>query len=399
MIPCLEPSNQQEAYDMPKYAFELSEKLQTPILFRLTTRLSHSRADVELADAADAQNGMHLPENPRRFILLPAIAKKNYQHHCEKQADFLRLSNESPWNRYQDAPDHKLGIITSSIAYNYVQEAYHGKCPHPILKISQYPLPDKKLARLMKECDKILVVEEGMPLIENLLLGPLGNEKILGRLSGALPRTGELNPRLVAIACGLPTQDLLPASELMMIRPPRLCKGCPHINSYDALNKAKEQFPGCKVFGDIGCYTLGALPPFNAISTCVDMGASISMAKGASDAGIRPAVAVIGDSTFTQSGMTGVLDAVWENSPITILIVDNYTTGMTGGQDSLGTGKLEDICEGLGVPADHIKIITPVPADHAENVAIIAKEIGWEGISVIISRRECMQTLRKKKKK
>jgi len=384
---------------MPQYAFELSEKLQTPILFRLTTRLSHSRADVELAGTANVQNDMHLPENPSRFILLPAIAKKNYQRHCEKQAEFLRLSNESPWNRYEDGPDHKLGILTSSIAYNYVQEAYNGKCPHPVLKISHYPLPDKKLARLMQECDKILVVEEGMPFIETQLLGPLGNAKILGRLSGALPRTGELNPRFLAIACGLPTPDLLSASELMKIRPPRLCKGCPHINSYEALNEAKKQFPDCKVFGDIGCYTLGALPPFNAISTCVDMGASISMAKGAADAGLYPAVAVIGDSTFTHSGMTGVLDAVWENSPITIIIVDNYTTGMTGGQDSLGTGKLEDICKGLGVPADHIKIITPVPANHTENSAVIAKEMAWKGLSVIISRRECIQTLRKKKKK
>ena len=150
---------------------------------------------------------------------------------------------------------------------------------------------------------------------------------------------------------------------------------------------------------DIGCYTLGALPPYNAISSCVDMGASISMAKGAADAGMRPAVAVIGDSTFTHSGMTPLLDAVWEQSPIKVLILDNGTTGMTGGQDSPATGRLVEIVTGLGVPPEHVRVIEPLPNRHEENVAILREEIlEYEGLSVIIAERECIQTRRRSPK-
>jgi indolepyruvate ferredoxin oxidoreductase alpha subunit len=181
------------------------------------------------------------------------------------------------------------------------------------------------------------------------------------------------------------------------MRPPRLCDGCPHVSTYNALKEAISKFEDPRVFGDIGCYTLGALPPFQAISSCVDMGASITMAKGAADAGIHPSVAVIGDSTFTHSGMTGILDAVWENANITVMILDNGTTGMTGGQTSIGAGRLETICIGLGVNPDHVKVITPLPQKHAENVETIAAELKYEGLSVIVSRRECIQTLRRKK--
>ena len=151
-----------------------------------------------------------------------------------------------------------------------------------------------------------------------------------------------------------------------------------------------------KIFGDIGCYTLGALPPYNAITSCVDMGASITLAKGAADAGMKHPVAVIGDSTFTHSGMTGLLDAIWENSPLTVVILDNLTVGMTGGQESAAQGRLEDIVAGLGVPREHIRVITPLPARHKENLALFQEELRHPGISVVIARRECIQTLRRK---
>ena len=396
MVPCLEPSSQQEAYDMAAYAFELSEKHETPVLIRLTTRLSHSRANVTCGEYKAAAV-VEEKAGDRRFVLLPAIAKKNYERLVAKQPALLEESENSPFNKYFDAPVTTLGIIATGIAYNYVMEAFHGNCPYPLLKISQYPLPVKQLSRLFEVCDKVLVVEEGMPFVEQALRGPLGNDRVLGKLTGELPRTGELTPLDIINYFKLPHPDFFPASEFVKPRPPRLCDGCPHASTYEALNQALEAFPTARVFGDIGCYTLGALPPYNAINSCVDMGASISMAKGAADAGVTPAVAIIGDSTFTHSGMTGILDAVWENSNLTVMILDNGTTGMTGGQNSIGAGRMEDICAGLGVSKDHIKIIVPLPKNKDENVAVIREELAFKGLSVIVSRRECIQTLRRKK--
>ena len=168
--------------------------------------------------------------------------------------------------------------------------------------------------------------------------------------------------------------------------------GCGHRDVYAALNKVAEEYPDHRIFGDIGCYTLGALPPFKALSSCVDMGASITMAKGAADAGLFPAIAVIGDSTFTHSGMTGLLDAVNDKSNITVIISDNLTTGMTGGQDSAGTNKFEAICIGLGVEPEHVRVVVPLPKNMEEITRTIREEIEYNGVSVIIPRRECIQT-------
>lgn len=396
MIPVMEPSTQQEAYDLPAYAFELSEKYQTPVLVRFTTRLSHSRADVELAGSARPQNEIHFPENPRKFVLLPAIAKANYNALLAKQDAFRQESEDSPFNAYQDGPDKSLGILACGIGYNYLMEAYQGKCPHPVLKLSQYPLPRKKIRRLLDECEKVLVVEEGMPVVEDILRGLFGDPRILGRLTGALPRTGELSTRAIQLACGLPAPVLREPSPLLRQRPPRLCDGCPHADTYRALTEAAQKVGDSRIFGDIGCYTLGALPPYNAITSCVDMGASITLAKGAADNGMKHAVAVIGDSTFTHSGMTGLLDAIWENTPITVVILDNLTVGMTGGQDSAALGRLEELVKGLGVAPEHVRVIIPLPAKHQENEALLEEELKYPGVSVVIARRECIQTLRRK---
>ena len=399
MVPCLEPANQQEAYDMAGYGFGLSEAWEVPVLLRLTTRLAHSRADVRPVPGR-APNPAALPPQRRRFILLPNIARANYDRLVARQAEFAAASDSSPFNRLLPGRDTRLGIIACGIAFNYLMEAFGSEaaCPYPVLKLSQYPLPKRLLGDLMARCERVLLLEEGAPFIEQMLHGPLGPvENVRGRLTGDLPRTGELNPAVVAAALGLPSRPPPPPSPLLRQRPPRLCDGCPHIYSYKALLEVVAEMGPGRVFGDIGCYTLGALPPFEAIDSCVDMGASVGMAKGAADAGLGPAVAVIGDSTFTHSGLTPLLDAIWENSNITVFILDNDTTGMTGGQDSVGMGKIEQICLGLGVPRAHVRVIVPLAKNHEENVRVLRQEIlGYTGVSVIIAQRECIQTLRRK---
>jgi indolepyruvate ferredoxin oxidoreductase alpha subunit len=234
-------------------------------------------------------------------------------------------------------------------------------------------------------------------VVEEMLKGYLSlGIRVRGRLDGTIPRDGELNPNLVAVALGMPDTKGLPIPELMVGRPPALCNGCPHIDSYKALNEAIASMPKGRVFSDIGCYTLGALKPFEAINSCVDMGASITMAKGAADAGLIPSIAVIGDSTFTHSGLTGLLDAVNDKSPITVFVLDNGTTAMTGGQDSPANGRIEDICKGLGVEPEHIHVLRPLKKYHEENVKIISGELAYPGVSVIIPRRECVVSIDKR---
>ena len=399
MIPIFEPSNQQEAYDMVFEGFAMSEKFGIPVMLRITTRLAHSRANV-IRRAALQQNELHLPSNPRQFILLPAIARKQYKGLLRNQVLFEEASENSAFNTYIDGSDKRMGIITFGIAINYLLENYPDRVvPYPVLRIGQYPIPRRMVEHIYESCDEVLMLEEGYPIVEELLKGLLDKgKKIKGRLDGTIPRDGELNPGIVATALGRSETPVRAIPAVVVARPPSLCKGCPHIYSYNALNEALEKYAKGRVFSDIGCYTLGALEPFDSINTCVDMGASITMAKGAADAGLIPAVAVIGDSTFTHSGMTGLLDAVNENSPITVIILDNATTAMTGGQKSAATGKLEEICMGLGVDPDHIIILTPLQKHHQENLEIIARELRYPGVSVIIPRRECIKTASKRMK-
>src|ERR1035437_2661378 len=399
MIPILEPSNQQEAYDMVHYGFDLSEKYRIPVMMRITTRLAHSRAGV-VRTKSHEQNEVKLPFNPNQFILLPGNARKQYKTLLSNQARFEMEAATSGFNQYIEGTDKKMGIIACGISFNYLMENYADRVvPYPVLKIGQYPVPVDQVRRLYNECHSVLVLEEGYPLIEELLRGMLNNgKKVKGRLDGTLPRDGELSPNLVAKALGHEVAAETKIPSIVSNRPPALCKGCPHIFSYNALNEAMAEVGKGRVFADIGCYTLGFMEPYHAIDTCVDMGASITMAKGAADAGLLPAIAVIGDSTFTHSGMTGLLDAVVDNSPITVFILDNETTGMTGGQDSNGLGKLEAICSGLGVDPEHIRVVSPMPKSHDENVRIIKEEIAYQGVSVIIPRRECIQTAARRHK-
>ncbi|MDH8701736.1 indolepyruvate ferredoxin oxidoreductase alpha subunit [Dysgonomonadaceae bacterium PH5-43] len=400
MIPIFEPSNQQEAYDMIYDGYELSEKLGYPILFRITTRMAHSRAGVVRREVK-AQKSISLEENAHlKYILLPVNARRQYKKLLEMQDVFLAESEASPYNKYFDAPDKKLGIVACGIAFNYLQENYPDGFKNPVLKISQYPLPKKQLLKMTEECDEILVLEDGFPVVEEQLKGYLGKGlKIRGRLDGTLNRDGELNPDKVRKALGL---DVITHYEIPTVvenRPPALCAGCGHRDVYEALNEVVKEYPTSKVFSDIGCYTLGALPPFRAIESCIDMGASITMAKGASEAGIYPAIAVIGDSTFTHSGMTGLLDCVNSNANVVIIISDNETTAMTGGQDSAATGRIHNICKGIGVAPEHLRAFVPLKKNFEEMKQIIREEIEYKGVSVIVPCRECIQTLKRKAKK
>lgn len=396
LMPAFEPSNQQEAYEMPKHAFELSEQYNLPVMLRLTTRLAHSRAGVVRHKVMD-ENKMHKPENKDQFMLLPAFARKNYKHLLSIQDDLVKESEKSSFNRYTDGKDKSKGVIACGLAYNYLMENFE-TLEHPVLKIGQYPLPKKQITKIIDECEEILVLEEGMPLVEEMLKGFLGNSKIHGRLDGTLQRDGELDPKKVRKALGLaekPSEDI---PELVAGRPPALCVGCPHIDSYKALTEALKDHGRGHVFSDIGCYTLGYLPPHNAIDTCVDMGASVSMAVGAADAGLFPAVGVIGDSTFGHSGMTGLLDAVIQKSNVVIVILDNDTTAMTGMQYSQVNGRIESICIGLGVEEEHIRVINPLSRLHGQNVKVFEEEIAYDGVSIVIPRRPCIHVYRKKKR-
>ena len=335
-----------------------------------------------------------------QWCTLPVNARKRYRQLIEDYAGFEADAVKSRFNRLAEGPDKSLGIIACGIAYNYLMENFPEGCPFPVLKISQYPFPKELILKLAGMCKRILVLEEGQPLLEERLRGILPHDaEILGRLSGALPRTGELSPDAVRSALGLPANEGCVASKVPAPRPPALCQGCGHRDFFTALNAVMKNYPKGKVFSDIGCYTLGWLPPFESFTTCVEMGASVTMAQGSAFSGLYPAVAVIGDSTFTHSGMTGLLDAVNEKSDILVCISDNLTTGMTGGQDSAGTGRLEAICEGLGVPKEHIRTIVPLPVNYPEMERVIREEIEYHGVSVIISRRECIQTAKRHAKK
>ncbi|MBO4656947.1 MAG: indolepyruvate ferredoxin oxidoreductase subunit alpha [Bacteroidales bacterium] len=417
MVPIFEPSNQQEAYDMMADAFELSEALQLPVLMRFVTRLAHSRAAVTVHEARE-ENPFNPDKDLSRWVLIPLNARRQYAKLVSLQPRVESSAAESKYNWIENlgTQKHPLGIIAAGIGYNYVKES--APAGIPILKISQYPLPVAKIKALASCCDKILVVEDGQPFVEELVKGILGADypvigKLAGRtgdkantigrmpltgelIDGVLPRMGELTPDSVAAALGVKSSSVYSPAKNVAPRPPQLCQGCGHRDVFAALGFIADEFPDSRIFGDIGCYALGFLPPFRALESCVDMGSAITLAKGAADAGMFPVFCVIGDSTFTHSGMTGLLDAVNENSPITVIISDNFTTAMTGGQDSAGLNNYEAICLALGVEREHLHLVVPIPKNMEQIKAIIRKEMMYKGVSVIIPQRECMQTLGRK---
>ena len=390
---CLEPATQQEAYDMAREAFTLSEEFRMPVVLRIVTRLAHSRTKVETGPALGERPIGRAPKR-NSWILLPVNARRQWKELVERQPALRERSEVCGWNRF--APrDSELGVLTAGIARNYYRDVLPDLPAEPShLHVGCYPIPEGKLRQLAERSRRILVLEDGYPYLESRLRGvlPTGVE-VIGRLTGHVPATGELNPDVVRAAFGLgPKPGLSIAGLDLPARPPQLCEGCPHGVAFRALAKALEGCPAPMVTSDIGCYTLGALPPYSAVETCVCMGASIGMAKGAAEAGVRPVVAVIGDSTFLHSGMAPLLDAVAADTDMTVLILDNMTVAMTGTQETIvSSERLDAIVRGLGVSPGHFQIVDPHPRRVAANAEVIRREIEHHGLSVVIARRACKQ--------
>ena len=401
-IPCLEPSHHQEAYDMARAAFDLSEAHGLPVMIRLVTRLSHSRSGVRPREPR-GENELRCGAG-EDWTLLPTNARRRFSLLLDKQAELVAHSEESVFNSLElNLRDRSLGVIASGIAHNYVQENFPDLREAPsLLKIGTYPIADSLLRKLVDHVDSVLVVEEGYPLIEEILRGVFGapGKTIRGKISGDLPATGELSPEVVRAALGLrPLPRLSLGGFKLAIRPPQLCQGCPHVDTFAALNTALKGYPLANVFSDIGCYTLGAYPPYKAVQTCVCMGASVSMARGGAEAGIHPSVAVIGDSTFGHSGLTPLLEAAAHDTNMTVIILDNGTVAMTGGQPSYATGPaLLRMIEGLGVPRSRLRVIEPLPKNQEKNAAVMREEFEHRGLSVIVAVRECLEEARKKRR-
>ncbi len=393
-ILCLEPADQQQAYDMTREAFDLSERFHLPVMIRLVTRLAHSRSVVTPAPPHLELPLGKLPDGSD-WTLLPANARRRYADLLQRQPALLAHSERAAELHLGST---ELGVITTGIARNYYLEHLAEIPDTPShLHIGTYPIPVDAVRKLADHVDRIVVFEDGYPFVERLLRGLLpGPIPIDGKLNGVVPASGELDPDVVRVALDLPDQrPVLPQLNLAS-RPPQLCRGCPHADSFNALIDAMVEMEGPLVCSDIGCYTLGALPPYQAIQSCVCMGASVGMARGASDAGYRPAIAVIGDSTFLHSGMTPLLDAVAADTDLTVLILDNHTVAMTGAQPTLvPSDRLPEIIRGLGVDPDHLHVLRASRKGEADLIATIKNELEHPGLSVVIAERECIEAVKR----
>ncbi len=379
-IPVLEPADPQEAHDFVLRAFELSEQWDLPVMIRLTTRVAHTRAPVVLGPRKSIAK-RPFQKDWRKYVMIPANARRRHILLEEKIARFRETIEGSPWVDVwkKDGP---VGVIVSGVAARYVQEV----APHfSLLKLNlSWPVPIQVIRSFAASFQKIFVVEEGDPFLETELRAtglPVHGKEVF-------PKTGELTPEIVRQ--GL-LGTTLPHLQPMEVpgRPPALCTGCPHTGVFWALSLLKVP-----VTGDIGCYTLGALPPYQAMHTTIDMGASIPMAWGMEKAGER-AVAVIGDSTFFHSGIPGLIDLVYNQGHGTVIILDNRTTGMTGHQGHPGTGQTP---QGKGKEIDIEAVVRAIGVDHVWTVdphdlkatkRAIQQALQTSEPSVVIARRPC----------
>ena len=398
-IVCLEPRNHQEVYDMTVEAFRISELFHIPVMVKLVTRLSHSRSVIKRMDSLSASD-FGKAEDKLKWMALPSLSRGNWKDLLEKQNEFLDYSEDSNFNKLEINSNFKeFGVITTGLGCNYYFENFEDLPQKPShLHIGVYPVPEKQIRKLASSVAGLIVIEEGYPFVERMLNGII-NEAIPvhGKLDGTLPAYGELNPDNVRKAIGLVPRENQGAGQASLPgRPPQLCAGCPHTDAFKALNEAVASFSESIVTGDIGCYALGALPPHSAIETLLCMGASIGMARGASEAGRKNVVASIGDSTFLHSGVTALIDAASTNTDMTLMIMDNSTTAMTGMQDTIMTSPMiKNIVLACGVDPEHLKELKVLSKNHEENFCTIKKEIEYEGLSVVITLRECIHVVGK----
>ena len=388
-IPMLEPSDSAEALAFTKLAYELSEQFDTPVIMKMCTRVAHSQSLVETSERVEHVKPYE--KNPGKYIMMPANARKRHPVVEERTRALIQWAETAEINRIEDGSDHSRGIITSSTSYQYVKEVCGDR--YPVLKLGMiWPMPEKKILDFAASVDELVVVEELESFIETHCLS-LGL-KVTGK--SIFPCIGEFSQNLVAEKLGLP----MPQSERALdaqipARPPVMCAGCPHRGLFYTLAKNK-----ITALGDIGCYTLGAVPPLGAMDTTICMGASVSglhgFLKAQGGAADGRTVAVIGDSTFMHSGVTGLINAVYNESASTIIIVDNSITGMTGHQQNPTTGfnlkgdpcakiDLETLCHAVGVR--RVRVVDPYDLKQTEDA--IREELAAPETSVIISRRPC----------
>ena len=386
-IPMLEPSDSAEALAFAKLGYELSERFDTPVLLKMCTRVSHSQSVVETSDRAEAPAKPYEKNGPK-YIMMPGNAKRRHPVVEQRTADLIAWAETAEINRVEDGADHKIGIITGSTSYQYVKEVCGDR--FPVLKLGMvWPLPEKKIRDFAATVDHLLVVEELDGFIEehcrNLGLALSGKDYF--------SCIDELSQNIVAEKLGLPVPAGTALDEPIPPRPPVMCAGCPHRGLFYTLKKNK-----LTVMGDIGCYTLGAVAPLAAMDATICMGASISGLHGFLKSGgdSKNTVAVIGDSTFMHSGMTGLVNVAYNESNATVIILDNSITGMTGHQQNPTTGynlkgdpatkiDLETLCHAIGIR--RVRVVDPY--NLAECNQAVQEELAADEPSVIISRRPC----------
>ena len=390
-IPMLEPSDSQESYDFARIAFEISEQFDTPVLFKMCTRVAHSQSIVETRDKAENTEKPY-EKNPQKFIMTPANAIRRHPFVEERTRKLSEYGETSPLNRIQlGNGTQNFGIITSSTSYQYVKEVFGDSVS--VLKIGMInPLPIDLIKEFSKKVDKVYVVEELDSIIEthckNIGVDVVGKD--------VFSITGEFSQKTVANAFGLEKNFSVSLDTDIPVRPPMMCAGCPHRGLFYVLSKNK-----LTVLGDIGCYTLGSAAPLNALDMTLCMGASVSGLHGFNVAGGEECetktVCVIGDSTFMHSGVTGLINIAYNQSNSTVIILDNSITGMTGHQQNPSTGynikgdpagkvSLEKLCESIGI--NSIRVVDPYNLEECERV--VKEEIAKSEPSVIISRRPCV---------
>ncbi len=388
-LPMLEPSDSAEGIAFAKLAYEISERFDTPVLLKMCTRVAHSQSIVKLSDRMESAQKPY-EKNPPKYIMMPGFAKKRHPIVEARLRALAEYAETADFNRWEKGTDRKLGIITSSTSYQYVREVC--KDDVSVLKLGMiWPLPDQKLKDFAASVDRVVVVEELDGFIESYC-------KTLGiNVEGKnlFSNIGELSQNLIAEALGMESPKGSALDENIPARPPVMCAGCPHRGIYYTLKKLK-----LNVIGDIGCYTLGAVAPLNAIDSVICMGASVSGIHGFNKANNgatdKNTVAVIGDSTFMHSGMTGLVNIAYNDSNSTVIILDNSITGMTGHQQNPTTGfnlkgdpaakvDLEALCHALGIR--RVRVVDPYNLAQCEEA--IKEELAADEASVIISRRPC----------
>ena len=388
-LPMFEPSDSAEALEFTKLAYEISEEYDTPVLMKMCTRVAHSQSAVELGERAEIGRKPY-EKNVMKWVMMPGMAKKRHPVVEERTRKLVAFAETSPVNRVEDGSDHSMGIITSSTSYQYVKEVCGDR--FPVLKLGIInPLPEQKIREFAGSVEKLVVVEELDAVIEThcrtLGLEVTGKE--------IFPLLDEFSQNLVAEKLGLPKHEGKKVEEALPARPPVMCAGCPHRGLFFTLKKLN-----LTVLGDIGCYTLGAAAPLSAIDTTICMGASVSgihgFNKASNEENAGKTVAVIGDSTFMHSGVTGLINIAYNESNSTVIILDNSITGMTGHQQNPTTGynlkgdpagkiNLEKLCESIGIQS--IRVVDPYNLKQCEDA--IKEELAKDCASVIISRRPC----------